>query len=356
MGDNNKALEDLAKSTTDDFYELLGVAFDASEATIRKAYRQASIRYHPDKNPDDKDAADRFIRLGWARDILIDEKLKGEYDRVRTRRREKALQDELLDGRRRKMKEDLERREREAPNSKRKRTEEMIELERIEQDGRRLRKKFMERREEERKKLDETSFTAIDKSPRPQAPEPAESAEIDRTVKIQFQRKGETIAWDKDKMSSMFAKYGKIDIIVTGKDRNIRPSGEKHRKTFSTFFITYTLHDYAHAAVFNGKRDYPWLESISWVIRPSSPVSTPASTPRNKSRRPSFGSDIGKGIGSTRFGTPRFSFSPKTPSLEEVTMIKLKQAEKKRLEEQIRKQEAAEEAEEAAEEAEEAAL
>jgi DnaJ family protein C protein 17 len=43
-------------------------------------------------------------------------------------------------------------------------------------------------------------------------------------------------------------------------------------------------------------------------------------------------------------GTPKFSFSPKTPSLEEVTMMRLKQAQKKKLEEQIRKQEAAEDA------------
>lgn len=97
MGDN-RDLEDLARSSTEDFYELLGVAFEADASTIQKAYRKASIRFHPDKNPDDKNAADRFITLGWARDILIDEKLKGEYDRARTRRREKALQNELLDG------------------------------------------------------------------------------------------------------------------------------------------------------------------------------------------------------------------------------------------------------------------
>jgi DnaJ family protein C protein 17 len=72
--------------------------------------------------------------------------------------------------------------------------------------------------------------------------------------------------------------------------------------------------------------------------------STPVSTPKNKSFRTSFGPSIGKGVGSTPLGTPKFSFSPKTPNLEEVTVMRSKQAEKKRLEEQIRKQEAAEEA------------
>lgn len=151
MSDNNRDLEDLARSSTEDFYELLGVPFDANEAAIKKAYRKASILYHPDKNPGNKDAADRFIYLGWARDILMDEKLKGEYDRARTRRREKILQDELLDGQRRRMKEDLERREREgkdfAQSLKRKRAEDMSEaekkvqeLQRLAEDGKRRRK------------------------------------------------------------------------------------------------------------------------------------------------------------------------------------------------------------------------
>jgi DnaJ family protein C protein 17 len=366
MSDTNKDLEDLAKSTTEDFYELLGVAFDAPEAAIKKAYRKASIRYHPDKNPDNKDAADRFIYLGWARDILIDEKLKGEYDRARTRRREKSLQDELLDGRRRKMKDDLERREREGKdfmnNLKRKRAEDMNEAERREQeiqrlaeDGKRRRKEAQERMEQKRKEEDDASFMGFEKSPEPQALKPGESAEIDRTVKVRFYREADTTNWDKDTVSSMFAKYGKIDSVVMGKDKKIRPSGEKHRRVIAIVFIIYTRLDHAHAAVLDGKSDYPSLDSVSWANgepdiksptnndAPSAP-STPIATPKNKSFRSSFGPGIGKGVGSTPLGTPKFSFSPKTPSLEEVTMMRLKQAEKKRLEEQIRKQEAAEEA------------
>lgn len=142
MSESNKDLEEIAKTTTDDFYELLGVAFDAAESAIKSAYRKASIKYHPDRNPDDKAAADKFILLGWARDILIDAKLKGEYDRQRTRRRERALQDELLDGKRRKMKEDLERREKEGAamhsTLKRKRADEMNEAEKREQEIQKL--------------------------------------------------------------------------------------------------------------------------------------------------------------------------------------------------------------------------
>jgi len=383
MADINKDLQDLAKSTTEDFYELLGVPFDANEAAIKKAYRKASIRYHPDKNPDNKDAADRFIYLGWARDILIDETLKGEYDRARTRRREKVLQDELLDGRRRKMKDDLERRERQGKdfmnNLKRKRAEDMNEAERREQeiqrlaeDGKRRRKEAQERLEKKRKEDDEASFIMDpDKSPEEQtlAPKPGETPEIDRTVKVRFHREGDAMLWDKEKITAMFAKYGKIDSVVIGKDKKIRPSGEKHRKLIAIVFLVYTRIDHAHAAVLDAKTDYPALDSVTWAngepdLRspmntdmpapapaPTSPsVAAPSapSTPKNKSFRTSFGAPgamANKGFGpGTPLGTPKFSFSPKTPSLEEVTMMRLKQAEKKRLEDQIRKQEAAEEA------------
>jgi DnaJ family protein C protein 17 len=361
MTDNNKELEEIAKNATEDFYELLGVSFDASESAIKKAYRKASIKYHPDKNPDNKDAADRFIYLGWARDILLDTQLKGEYDRARTRRREKVLQDELLDGRRRKMKDDLERREREgkefANGLKRKRAEDMSEAEkraheiqRLAEDGKRRRKEAQERMERRRKEEEEeASFIEVEEQP--QAPKPGETPEIDRTVKVRFQREGECADWDKEKVQKMFAKYGKIDSVVMGKDKKIRPSGEKHRKVIAMVFIIYTRLDHAHAAVSDGKSDHPMLDSVSWangepeikspMNAPSAPC-TPMATP--KTFRSSFGPGLGKGVSGTPLGTPKFSFSPKTPSLQEVTMIRLKEAEKKRLEEQIRKQEAAEEA------------
>jgi DnaJ family protein C protein 17 len=362
MSDNNKELEEIARNATEDFYELLGVAHDAEEAAIKKAYRKASIRYHPDKNPDNKDAADRFIYLGWARDILIDPKLKGEYDRARTRRREKVLQDELLNGRRRQMKQDLERREREgkdfAQTLKRKRAEDMSEAEkraqeiqRLAEDGKRRRKEAQERMEKRRQEEDEASFVDLEE-PQTQTSAPGDTAEIDRTVKVRFTREGETLHWDKDKFQAMFSKYGKIDSVVMGKDKKIRPSGEKHRRTIAMVFVIYTRLDHAHSAVSDSKKDYPQLESVSWAsgepdikspVNPVSAPTTPISTP-NKAFRSSFGGPgLGK-PGGTPIGTPKFSFSPKTPSLQEVTMIRLKEAEKKRLEEQIRKQEAAEEA------------
>jgi DnaJ family protein A protein 2 len=64
-----------------DFYDRLEVAPDASQEEIRKAYRRKAVKLHPDKNPDDPKAADRFKELGEAYDVLSDEEKRKVYDR-----------------------------------------------------------------------------------------------------------------------------------------------------------------------------------------------------------------------------------------------------------------------------------
>ena len=53
-----------------DYYEVLGVGKDASADEIKKAYRKAAIKYHPDKNPGDKEAEEKFKEAAEAYDIL----------------------------------------------------------------------------------------------------------------------------------------------------------------------------------------------------------------------------------------------------------------------------------------------
>ena len=63
-----------------DYYEVLGVAKNATEAEIKKAYRQMAIKYHPDKNPGDKSAEDKFKEAAEAYEVLSDAQKKGRYD------------------------------------------------------------------------------------------------------------------------------------------------------------------------------------------------------------------------------------------------------------------------------------
>ena len=64
-----------------DYYEVLGVGKDASADDIKKAYRRLAMKYHPDRNPGDKAAEEKFKQIGEAYAILSDEQKRAAYDR-----------------------------------------------------------------------------------------------------------------------------------------------------------------------------------------------------------------------------------------------------------------------------------
>ncbi|MCF8298319.1 MAG: molecular chaperone DnaJ [Saprospiraceae bacterium] len=64
-----------------DYYEVLGVSKDADETEIKKAYRQKAIKYHPDKNPDDATAEDKFKEAAEAYEVLSNSEKRSRYDR-----------------------------------------------------------------------------------------------------------------------------------------------------------------------------------------------------------------------------------------------------------------------------------
>ena len=64
-----------------DYYEILGVGKGASKDEIKKAYRKVALQFHPDRNPDDKSAEDKFKEAAEAYEVLSDENKKARYDR-----------------------------------------------------------------------------------------------------------------------------------------------------------------------------------------------------------------------------------------------------------------------------------
>ncbi len=63
-----------------DYYEILGVSKNATAAEIKKAYRKMALKYHPDKNPDDKKAEEMFKKAAEAYEVLSDPDKKARYD------------------------------------------------------------------------------------------------------------------------------------------------------------------------------------------------------------------------------------------------------------------------------------
>jgi molecular chaperone DnaJ len=67
-------------SAKNDYYELLGISRSASDDEIKKAYRKLALQYHPDRNPGNKQAEEKFKEISEAYQILSDAEKRARYD------------------------------------------------------------------------------------------------------------------------------------------------------------------------------------------------------------------------------------------------------------------------------------
>ena len=65
-----------------DYYEVLGIGKDATEADIKKAYRKLAMKYHPDRNQGNEEAAEKFKEVNEAYEILSDSEKKEIYRKL----------------------------------------------------------------------------------------------------------------------------------------------------------------------------------------------------------------------------------------------------------------------------------
>src|SRR6201996_5247890 len=72
----------MATTQTKDYYGTLGVKKTATAEEIRKAFRKAARKYHPDVNPNDKKAEEKFKEISEANDVLSDDKKRKIYDQL----------------------------------------------------------------------------------------------------------------------------------------------------------------------------------------------------------------------------------------------------------------------------------
>lgn len=304
-----------------DFYALLDVSFSSSASDIRRAYRKTALKYHPDKLGDAFDP-EKFHLLQIANDVLSDETAKAAYDSRRAAKVKKQAQERLFEGRRRQMKEELEARERGGTSSvatvaKRQRDEgqEMdAEIRKLAEEGKR-------RRMEMQSKMDAAEAAA---SP---TPEPKASTPQLIVPEAKRERTPQTAQEEAEEEDEVARLERRIREISEAKEK--RRAERKARK--SGVFVQ--------------------SETPSASPKPESKPSVADAEPRRFSpnlsskftpRRPV--DDIKS---STPVSSPKFSFSPKPRTVPAAgndefaaTMQRLKEAEKKRLEEEIRKREA----------------
>src|ERR1700744_4114090 len=77
----NVTLREMAYVSKADYYEVLGVSRDASDQELKSAYRKQALKYHPDRNPGDHAAEEKFKQASEAYQVLSDADKRAAYDR-----------------------------------------------------------------------------------------------------------------------------------------------------------------------------------------------------------------------------------------------------------------------------------
>ncbi|MCJ1247732.1 hypothetical protein MMC30_004947 [Trapelia coarctata] len=382
-------------TSTHDFYELLSLPATFSQSDLDRAWRRTALKYHPDKvGAADTAAAEKFYLAQIGYDILSDPAIRSLYDNARTAREQKERSRKLFEGERKKMKEDLEAREGRAAagagglgsrGGKRSREEMEFEEEvrRLAADGKRRRlereekmRKALEKEELEARKAagnDEAQASATT-TPYASANQPSTVTELDRSIKVRWVNASLSIS--KETLSTLFSRFGKVEnaFLLKTKTQRIGPNREK--KEVSTGVVVYKSVVGAHAAIGDAKKqsgeEWDLIQEMIWAAnkepdfitemnsRSGSPApSTPTRKPLRDNVAPNFPGSVsspgtskpeGAGVrkvpsfasfSSAAFSTPKGSPIGKVgnPTLDEIVMIRLREAEKKRLEREIEKAE-----------------
>ena len=250
-----------------DYYALLSIPATASESEIRRAYRKTSLLYHPDKVTPTPDTLDKFQLLQTALNVLTDSDEKTKYDQKREAKLRRKVEEEKLESRRRKLKDDLEVREGAAVNGisglgvgmKRNWSQRELEINRIKEENRRRREAAMGKKVEEvqeRVRQEEEARKAKEKE------DEGSTTTMERSVKVRWIKEGEGLEVDAETLEVSFPA-GEIESVVLLKDKKRRLDGRERKVVMGTAVIVFTTIAAAKRVVAKG----PWegLESVGWA-------------------------------------------------------------------------------------------
>lgn len=198
-----------------DVYQLLDIPPDADEKIIKKAYRKKALACHPDKNPDNPRAAEEFHTLSDAYELLTDADAKKAYDNLLKARKANELRNRQLDAKRRKLKEDLENREKAAREET---VTQFNEEQKLQQEIERLRRQGRMELEKEQERMRREIEEEM--KSRPSANKASAVPEVGAKLKLKWRESDPTKpTYSEPMLRAMFSKYGQVKnvVMLTGK-------------------------------------------------------------------------------------------------------------------------------------------
>jgi len=194
-----------------DLYKLLDIEPTASEKAIKKAYRKQALKCHPDKNPDNPKAAELFLKLSKILEILCDAEAKKTYDKLLRARAAAALRSREYDSKRKKLKDDLEAREKAVEDNK---VDIQQDMAKLQAEIERLRREGSRQLEEEQEIMREQLKKEM------QGLHVEEPDDGNCRLKVRWKASSSSDAnYDDGKLDKLFSKYGIVTAIVISKKK-----------------------------------------------------------------------------------------------------------------------------------------
>ncbi|KIJ62147.1 hypothetical protein HYDPIDRAFT_158380 [Hydnomerulius pinastri MD-312] len=200
--------------TEENPYELLGVSLEATEAEIRTAYRSRSLKVHPDRNRNDPNAAQKFHALTVASTLLLDPLRRLALDAQLRLAAAKKARFASYDNKRKNLVTELEEREREFKKARLEKQKEKAaregENDRVKEAGRRMREeRERELEERERAKAEEARMEAEEEALDADAPPPP--GPYDTTIRVKFTLSAFPSFGTASAIASYLRRFGEID-------------------------------------------------------------------------------------------------------------------------------------------------
>ncbi|KAF9036495.1 DnaJ-domain-containing protein [Hymenopellis radicata] len=334
-------------------YELLSVEIEANEQTIRTAYRQRSLKVHPDRNPNNPDAARKFHELNQAYELLLDPLRRLALDAKLRIKEARKTRFKTYDNKRKVLVEELEEREKAFKKAPVEKQQEEVkrwhDTEQIKDEGRRLREekeKELKAREMEKQNVFKQHTANVDMDEPPSIRTSVVFSNDTYSLCCRTKRHNRSL------LSALFGPFGPTDtetIVLSLKPSKKAPN--KGPKT-GTALVPFKRIGDAFAVVCASGRperglngvDIAWVGGkepaiIGWLKSTGRLSSQPLTEPPQSQQTdtPTTFSSFPETLPDTSF--PSVTSTSADIDYESLTLMRLRQAERERLEKEIREQE-----------------